>query len=341
VAYSILHGPEVSFNNVQKADIEDPSTFNKAYAVVIGAPFDGGALHTRVGALMGPSAIRTSYTLFDRHLTLGVRPLEDLNVVDIGDVYMPAPEILNSLNRLQKTVTRVAESGAIPIILGGDHSIMWPDVAGVAPQYGKGKLSVLQFDSHADTGWWFPAPKRGDVGWDLDSHTNELYRYGHGTMVWRLVESGVIRGDRFVQMGLRGYYPTDEEIKWMNARGIRWYPMDEIDDRGLDTCLDEAFKRLTDDCEAVFLSVDIDAVDPLLAPGTGGPEPGGFTTREILRAVRRCSLELPLAGLEVAEVSPPWDVSGMTAHLANRIILDALSGVAKRRQVQSTKPEGR
>ena len=328
MAYYMFYGPEVSFNNVPRADVGDVSTFAQAHAVIIGAPFDGGSMAGRIGTRLGPAAIRTSYTFFQRHLTLGVRPLEDLKVVDIGDVHMPPADILKSLNRLENTVAKVAESRAIPVILGGDHSIMWPDVAGVATRFGKGKLSVIQFDSHADT-------------WDLESNAHDSYRYGHGTMVWRLIESGVIRGDRFVQMGLRGYYPDEAELKWMTERGIRWYPMDEVDDRGLDTCLDEAFNRLTDDCEAVFLSIDIDAVDPLLAPGTGGPEPGGFTTREILRAIRRCCLELPIAGLEVAEVSPPWDVSNVTAYLANRIVLDALSGIAKRRQMQSSMPGGR
>jgi len=99
VAYSIFYGPEVSFNNVPRADVGDTSTFNEAGAVIIGAPFDGGSMAGRIGTRMGPSAIRTTHTFFQRHLTLGVRPLEDLKVVDIGDVHMPPADILKSLDR--------------------------------------------------------------------------------------------------------------------------------------------------------------------------------------------------------------------------------------------------
>jgi agmatinase len=147
----------------------------------------------------------------------------------------------------------------------------------------------------------------------------------------RLIESGAARGDRFLQIGLRGYWPDPSTLDWMAGQGMRSYEMTEIVARGLDECLTEAFGIATDECDGVFLSVDIDVVDPGLAPGTGTPEPGGLSSRELLDSVRRICRELPVVGLDVVEVSPPYDQADVTAFLANRVVLEALSAIAHRR----------
>ena len=147
----------------------------------------------------------------------------------------------------------------------------------------------------------------------------------------RLIESGAVRGDRFPQIGLRGYWPEPETLAWMAEQRMRSYEMTELVARGLDVCLGEAFAMAIDQCDAVFLSVDVDVVDPGLAPGTGTPEPGGLTSRQLLDAVRRAAMELPIGGIDVVEVAPPFDRAEVTAFLANRIVLEALSGVAWRR----------
>ena len=164
----------------------------------------------------------------------------------------------------------VASAGAVPLVLGGDHSIALPDATGVARHLGYGRVSMIHFDAHADTG---------------DIEFGSLY--GHGQPMRRLIESGALRGDRFLQMGLRGYWPGPETLDWMADQQMRSYEMTEIGARGLAACLDEAFEIAMDDCDAVFLSVDIDVCDPGHAPGTGTPEPGGLSARELLDAVRR------------------------------------------------------
>ena len=171
---------------------------------------------------------------------------------------------------------QASEAGAIPVILGGDHTIAYPDATGVARHVGWGRLSVIHFDAHADTG---------------DTQFGSLY--GHGTPMRRLIESGAVRGDRFLQIGLRGYWPEPETLAWMAEQNMRSYEMTEVVTRGLDECLTEAFAIATDDCDGVFLSVDVDVVDPGMAPGTGTPEPGGLTGRQLLDAVRRIAMELP------------------------------------------------
>lgn len=315
-----MYGPDHTFLGVPAADPDDPTQWSTAGAVILGAPFDGGTSY-RAGCRFGPQAMRTAdYLPHDGSrpsLALGVDGLRDLGVVDLGDVEMPSGDTERSLAALESRVTQIAAAGVVPIILGGDHTIALPDVTGVARHVGWGRVAVIHFDAHADT---------GDTQWGS--------LHGHGTPMRRLIESGACRGDRFVQIGLRGYWPEPETLDWMASQGMRSFEMGEIVSRGLDAVLDEAFARALDDCDAVFLSVDVDVVDPGSAPGTGTPEPGGLTSRQLLDAVRRIAMELPLVGMDVVEVSPPYDHADITAYLGNRVVLEALGAMAWRAKSQ-------
>ena len=311
-----LYGPDATFLGVPAADPDDPAAWGSAGAVIIGAPFDGGTSH-RAGARFGPQAIRTSdYLPHDGarpSLALGLDALTELGVVDLGDVVMPSGETERSLAALEARVAEVAAAGVLPVVLGGDHTIALPDVTGVARHVGWGRVAVIHFDAHADTG---------------ETQFGSLY--GHGTPMRRLIESGACRGDRFIQIGLRGYWPEPETLDWMAAQGMRSYEMSEVTSRGLDAVLSEALVLAAEDCDGFFLSVDIDVVDPGAAPGTGTPEPGGLSARQLLDAVRRLAMTGPLVGMDVVEVSPPYDHAEVTAYLANRVVLEALGGVAWR-----------
>ena len=312
-----MYGPDFTFLGVEKCDLSKPETFAGADIVIVGAPFDGGTTH-RSGAKFGPQAIRgADYLPHDGsrpHMALRTDGLKDLKVVDAGDLAMISGDTEGALTLLEKATELITRSGAIPVILGGDHTIAAGDVTGVARVKGWGRVSMIHFDAHADTG---------------EDHFGALH--GHGTPMRRLIESGAVRGDRFLQLGLRGYWPEPATLAWMAERNMKSYEMTEIHHRGLTTVMDEAFGILTDECEGVFLSVDIDVVDPGMAPGTGTPEPGGLTSRELLEAVRRICLELPIVGIDVVEVCPAYDSSEITAFLANRVVLEALSAIAKRR----------
>jgi len=316
--YGTQFGPDITFLGVPRCTWSDPSTYADADVVILGAPFDGGTSH-RPGTRFGPQYIRqTCYLPHDGSrpsLALRVDALrDDLTVYDAGDVEMYSGDAERSVRDLQEAVYTVTANGAIPLILGGDHTIAWPDAAGVAQHLGQGRVSMIHFDAHADTG---------------NIEFGSLI--GHGQPMRRLIESGALRGDRFLQIGLRGYWPGPETLDWMAGQGMRSYEMTEIVARGLDECLTEASSIATDDCDGVFLSVDIDVCDPGHAPGTGTPEPGGLTSRQLLDAVRRIAYELPVAGIDVVEVSPPYDHADITSALANRVVLEALSGIARRR----------
>lgn len=316
-----MYGPAFTFLGVPTCDLEIPATYEGADVVIVGAPIDSGTSH-RSGAKFGPQAIRGGdYLPHDAerpHLSLRVDALKDLKVVDAGDLLMPGHDLVSSLKVLAEATEKISRVGAFIVVLGGDHSIASADVAGIANHRGKGKISMVHFDAHADTG----ASQFGAL-------------VGHGTPMRQLITSGAVRGDRFLQIGLRGYWPDDATLKWMRDQGMRSYEMTEIHNRGLDAVLEESFKTLTDECDGVFLSVDIDVVDPGMAPGTGTPEPGGLTSRELLEAVRRICLELPVVGMDIVEVAPPFDTADITAILANRVVLEALSAIAFKRTGQS------
>ncbi len=316
--YGQMFGPDITFLGVDRCDLGDAESLAGADVIILGAPFDGGTSH-RPGARFGPNAIRqTCYLPHDGSrpsLAMRVDALQDLRVLDAGDVETYAGDIEGSLRAIEDAVARISATGAIPVVLGGDHTIALPDATGVARHHGFGRISMLHFDAHADT---------GDIEFG--------HLYGHGQPMRRLIESGAIRGDRFLQLGLRGYWPGPDTLGWMADQKMRSYEMTEIVGRGLEACLTEAYGIALDDCDGVYLSVDVDVCDPGHAPGTGTPEPGGLSARQLLDAVRRSCYELPVVGVEIVEVAPPYDHADITAYLGNRVVLEALSAIARRRK---------
>ena len=308
-------GHKPTFAGVPEADIHALGTHD---VVIFGSPIDWGATH-RPGARFGPSAIRKGdYMARDGkrpHLPTGIDPLEEFDVVDVGDLIVGPGYIERGLELTHDAVEIIARSGAIPIVLGGDHSITFANASAVADVFGHGNVALVHFDAHADT---------------AETHFGHLH--GHGTPMRRLIESGAVPGNRFAQIGLRGYWPPPRIVKWMGDQEMRWWFMSEIAERGLDVVVDEAVAHVTNGADAVFLSIDVDVVDPGMAPGTGTPEPGGMTSRQLLDTVRRLSKELNIVGADIVEVSPPYDGPGeITAMLGNRLVLEILNGMAERK----------
>jgi agmatinase len=287
----------------------------RADVAIIGAPFDD-AVSYRPGARFGPRAIRqATYTQGGYSLQLDVAPFEVLDVVDAGDANIVPAWLERSHAMIFRKVLEVASTGAIPVVLGGDHSITWPSASAVAQVRAPGTVGIVHFDAHADT---------AADDWGVLA--------GHGTPMRRLIESGAVAGRNFVQVGLRGYWPPAEVLEWMHEHGLRWHLMREIEERGAEAVVDDAIAEALDGPGSIYLSVDIDVLDPGMAPGTGTPEPGGLLTRELLRAVRRIVGAVELAGMDVVEVSPPYDHAEVTAAAAHRVVLEAVSALALKRQ---------
>jgi agmatinase len=287
-----------------------------ADVAVLGAPFDDGT-SGRPGTRFGPRAIRDADEggRWGRpHMTLGIDPLEAMKVVDYGDAEPTPGNLPQSPENLRARLRDIYDAGAIPLVLGGDHSLSLSQMHVLAERYGADGYSVLHLDTHADT-----AP--------------ELYgtRLSHGAPFRVAVEDGVMNGGNIAQVGLRGNWPDPPTFEWMREAGFRWFTMDEIDERGLEEVVSAAIVHVAARAPRTYLTVDIDVLDPAYAPGTGTPEPGGLTTRELMRVVRRAALELDLCAMDIVEVSPPYDVSQVTALAAERVAVEALAGIAARR----------
>lgn len=313
--YSDWHG---SFEKLPWATDDASLRATNADVAIVGAPFDEG-VSSRPGARFGPRAIRMAPTAWGTgdawSIQLDVEPYAALTVVDAGDAPIVPTRPERALRVIHEKVLRVARTGAIPIVLGGDHSITYPSAAAVARHVHPRSVGVIHFDAHADTG----ADQWGNL-------------YAHGQPMRRLLEEGWVAGRNFVQVGLRGYWPDRATFAWMREQGMRWHTMAEIEERGSEAVIADAIAEALDGPDVIYLSVDIDVVDPGMAPGTGTPEAGGMLARELLRAIRRIVTSgADLAGMDVVEVSPPYDHAEVTAILAHRCVLEAISGLAAMR----------
>jgi agmatinase len=278
---------------------------------IIGAPFDLGTTN-RPGARFGPRGVRVNaYEAGTYHLDLRLEIFEHLEVVDAGDALCPHGMVEKSLDNVKSKVAEIVNLGIMPVTIGGDHTITWPAATAVAERFGFGKVGMVHFDAHADT---------------ADTIDGNLA--SHGTPMRRLIESGAISPRNFVQIGLRGYWPGEDVWTWMGEQGMRWHMMDEVHSRGLDAVLTDAIAEAMDGVDHLYVSVDIDSLDPAYAPGTGTPEPGGIASVDMLRAMRRLALETPMVAFDVMEVAPAYDHADSTVNVAHRLIMEVLAGLA-------------
>ncbi|MGH2789170.1 MAG: agmatinase [Actinomycetota bacterium] len=302
----------------------DPTELAGADVVILGAPMDDFVTY-RPGARFGPAAIRAGYDAGGSprmwHMDVGIDPFEELSIVDHGDAEVVPGDGGASHRAIRAAVGNVLDASAVPVVLGGDHSVAYPNISAVAERFETGDLAVVQFDTHADT---------ATENWGVER--------AHGTPFRHLVDEGIITGDRLVQVGLRGYWPFPEEFEWARRAGVRWHRMEEITENGIDAVVAAVDSEISNS-SGFYLSVDIDVLDPAFAPGTGTAEPGGMSTRELLRAVRHLAAAHDLVGIEIVEVSPPYDHSGITAMAAHRVVLEALTGLALRRSGAPQRPE--
>jgi len=289
---------------------EDPAELADADAAIVGAPTDD-LVSDRPGARFGPRAIRAASCPPGPHLEAGIDAFAELRVVDFGDAPVLPADPVGSHAAIERTVGEVLAAGAIPIVLGGDHGIAEPDIRACAAAHGP--LGLVHFDTHTDTG-------------------SEVFgvETSHGTPMRRLVEAGHVDPGRYVQVGLRGYWPGEAEFAWQRQRGIASVFMHEVRELGIEAAIERAAEAVGEG--PVFLSVDIDVLDPAFAPGTGTPEPGGMSSAELLRACRELASRLQIVGAELVEVIPTAVGSAdVTALAADRAVREILTGIALRR----------
>lgn len=278
------------------------------------------------GAQHGPNAVRNSEVyggwgiIKMPNMHVMVDPFKEMVMADFGDAPVDIMSTERSVHAIRAFVRQAVEvkldngRHVIPVIVGGDHSLMYPDVAALVDVYGKGNVGVIHFDCHYD------ASKYG-FG----------HLINHGMPVYRLIEEGLVPGKNFIQIGLRGYYPDEASFKWMRENGFRYHTMAEVEERGWKAVVEDAIKEANDGPKYLFISFDIDVIDPAFVPGTGTPEPGGLTMREANMIVRRLAAESNVVGFELVELNPLVDPTYVSALNANRIIREALTGMAMRK----------
>jgi agmatinase len=290
---------------------QDPAELDGFDVAIVGAPMDD-LVSDRPGARFAPRAIRAASCPPGPHLEVKVDAFSALRVVDFGDApVIPADPAL-SHDAIRATVAAVLGAGALPVVLGGDHSITKPAVEAVAEA--RGPVGMIHFDTHTDTGAEVFGVERS-----------------HGTFMKELLDGGQVVGARYAQIGLRGYWPGETEFGWQAERGVTSLFAHDVRDLGIREVVARAVAAVGEG--PVYLTVDVDVLDPAYLPGgTGTPEPGGLTASELLLGVRLVATELDLVGLDVVEVIPTAVGSAdSSALVADRVVREALTGIAMRR----------
>ena len=292
-------------NTFRKAPyLENVHEVGKHEVAILGAPFDMGTTY-RSGCRFGPQAIRRISALYDSYsVEMAVDLEEELDLVDLGDIFVIPSNIEKTFDQIDRAVSFVCSQGVFPVILGGDHSIGYPNVRGIAPHV-DGRVGIIHLDRHIDI-------QERDM--DERMHTTPWF---HATNIPNAPPTNL------VQMGIGGWYGSRPGIKVARERRTTVLTITDIEEIGVEKAAEVALEVAWKDADAVYLSFDIDSIDAGFVPGTGSPEPGGLLPREALKLLRLIARE-GICGMEVVEVAPPYDVSDMTAQLACRAVMDVL-----------------
>ena len=279
------------------------------------------------GASRGPNDLRANSDVYAPwgsfsmpHMHTMINPFEELTVVDYGDAPTDPLSTERTVHEVRKVVREVANAkngkgkNVIPFIVGGDHSLSYPNLAAMADVYGKGNVGVVHFDAHFDGSMYFG------------------HLINHGAWVKRLIEEGHVPGKNYIQVALRGYYPDLEAFEWMREHQFRYHPMAEVEKRGWDAVMKDVLREAKDGPKYLYVSFDIDTIDPGFAPGTGTPEPGGLNPREVFPLVRQLCAQKNVVGFDLVEYAPDRDPGYVTGLIANRLLRECLTGVALRKK---------
>ncbi|PNW34367.1 UNVERIFIED_CONTAM: agmatinase [Euhalothece sp. KZN 001] len=287
--------------------LEDVKQVGNYDVAIVGVPHDSGTTY-RPGTRFGPQGIRKISALYTPYnFELGVDLREQITLCDVGDIFTIPGNNEKSFDQISKGIAHIFKSGALPIILGGDHSIGFPTVRGVCRHLGEKKVGIIHFDRHVDT-------QESDL--DERMHTCPWF---HATNIKNAPAKNL------VQLGIGGWQVPRQGVKVCRERATNILTVTDITEMGLDAAVDFALERALDGTDCVYISFDIDCIDAGFVPGTGWPEPGGLLPREALYLLGKIVQSVPVCGLEVVEVSPPYDVSDMTALMATRVICDAMA----------------
>lgn len=307
-AHYLRHG-QTPFFRLPIVDPAAPDAYAGADAVLLGVPYDGGATY-QPGARLAPYHVRRVSALVQTyHPVHRTDVFARVRARDGGNVVFPPFDGASVRAAVQAEVARVVEAGAVPFVLGGDHSVALPAMRAVAAAHGP--LAVVHFDAHYDTS---TAEVWGDA-------------WHHGTPLRHAISEGLIASGALVQLGIRGPWGSPDDGQLAAHFGATTISADAVAERGVADVVGEMRNVIGD--RPVYVTFDVDGIDPAFAPGTGTPVPGGLSAREALQLVRGL-WGARLVGMDVVEVSPPLDLSDLTSHLAAHLLYEGLALLANR-----------
>ena len=281
---------------------------------ILGAPLNMGSGWRDSGERATTELRLYGWPIGDHDQYVQIVGREVLNIVDYGDVAVDNDSTERSMQHVRDKVREIASTGAVPMIVGGDHSLEYPNVAALADIYGKEKVSVIHFDSHYDA-WW-----------------GRAHLITHGAPVYRLINEGHVRAADYIQVGLRSSEPDKIGFNWMRENGMRYHTMAEIERRGWNAVLDRVVAEASEDGRKLHISFDIDVLDPAFTVATGTPVPGGLNMREAISIVRRLCAESNVVGFDLVELHPALDPTYKTSLNSAHIIKACITGLAMREE---------
>lgn len=304
-----------TFANAPVALTPEDLVAGKVQVAIVGAPLDMGSGWR--DAKNGPLAMRTSMGAqgaYGNDMYSMLDPTRELRIADYGDINMDNLSTERSVLHVRDVVKKIAKTGAIPIVIGGDHSLEYPNLAAMADVHGKGQVGVVHFDSHYDAG------------------SDRVHLIDHGQPVYRVIHEGHVLGKNYVQVGLRARGPDIATFKWMREQGMNYHTMVEVEKNGWAKVMDTAVSEARKNTKKLWVSFDIDVLDPAYMVGTGTPVPGGLTMREAQPIFRRLCAENEIVGIDIVEVAPYLDTTYRTAQNSAFLLNACLSGIAMRKK---------
>ncbi|OFE13926.1 arginase [Pseudohongiella acticola] len=278
---------------------------------IVGAPLNMGSGWR--GAQHGPLALRLIGRVGGNDQYTQISPSRELNIVDYGDIAIDQDSTERSMQHVREIVREIAETGAVPFIVGGDHSLEYPNVAALVDVYGEDNLSVIHFDAHYDVG------------------RDRAHFIDHGQPIYRLLADGHIKGGDYIQVGLRSGSPSESGYKWMREQGFKYHSMAEVERYGWDYVLERILSEAKADGRKLHISFDVDVLDPSYIAGTGTPVSGGLTPREAIPIIRKLCAQQEVVGFDIVEIAPEIDPTYVTNLHSAAIVQACLIGVSMRK----------
>lgn len=280
---------------------------------LLGVPFDGASV-VRTGSRHGPDAVRLALQNYTTFATSTGATIQDAGAADVGDLEVVLTDMATTFRRLRDTVLALVSAGTVVVAVGGDHSITWPILEGVTGALPSRRLGVIHFDAHHDL---------------RESHFGAE---SSGVPLRKALafEGRPLRGRNLVQIGIAEFANAPGHARFAEEEGVTVMGNVEVFERGLDACVEDALERAADGTDAIYVTVDVDAIDHSQAPGTAAPNPNGLDARDVYRALRRIARRRDVVGIDVVEISPTLEHGNLTGNVGAMLVMSFLAGVSER-----------